>query len=155
MPTHAEKIEAAMVAYLSAQAFPDTLENDDEEKRIFAGESEEVKDGQCILCIMDDMQEEFPERSGNRYSLCRVELRTSVEARPENAATTALEDHIAAAEILESALLDNDLAALLTAAIADFTAFGILDRQPIQEQNENYWMNGYTFRLYSCPKAFS
>lgn len=158
MPTHSQKIEAAMVGYLQGIAgnpWPDALKNGSTELRIFAGESEDLKDGQTILCVMDSMQEEFPEKSGNRYSLCRIELRTPVKKKGQVSDPDPINEHIDTAEVLETAVLDDNLAALLTASTADFTAMAVLDRQPVQDPTENYWMTGWTFRLYSCPKAFA
>lgn len=156
MPSHSEKIEQSGVAYLTANgaSLPDTLKISAGVYRIFPGESDSVKDAQCILWIMDTAQEEFPEKSGNRYSIVRVELHTPVRiAAPGETDVDALEDHEEAVTALEQLLLVDDLAAQLSAAIANFTVMGILDRQPIEEETDDYWMNGYEFRIYSCPSS--
>lgn len=139
---HAEKIEAAGVEYLKTKTWPVSING-----RIFGGESNSTKDGQCVIFEMADMQEEFPLRTGNRYCLCEVAVRTPIVG------DDPLTSHRTAADVLESAINEDDLAVQLTSAVDGFTAMGVLDVQPIQEQDENYYMTGFSFRLYSCPKA--
>lgn len=139
---HPQKIETAFVNVLAAQAWPATFDT----ARILPGESDSQKTGQCVLCICEDSDQEDPPSTGDKWNTVRVELRTP--ALRDQSATIA--KHRSAAAVLENTVLDTTLKDLLTAAIADFTVIGILDRLPIRDQNDNYWMSGYTLRVLSC-----
>lgn len=158
-----EKLESALVAYLKTLTWPDSLKDSEGNLRIFPGESDADKDGQCVPCIAGDSEQEDPPFSGNQWFTPRLELRTPAGT----ADSTQLADHKAAAEVLKagiqiSDLKDRVLTAAAALAVADapnfgdlvnFTIFGIPARQPIREQADTYFMSGYALRIYCASIA--
>ena len=146
---HAEKLETSLAAYLAGldpSPWAEDLTNADSSLRIFAGESEQEKDGTCILCIVGDMTEE-PPRSGNRWADVTVELRTPVQ----DDGGASLVNHKANAIALQTAMMATDLPDHLTSEDLGITVFGIAERNTARDQNETYWMSGFTVRAYSAP----
>lgn len=165
----AVKLEAALVKYLQ------TLNPDpypayfDKAAQIKPGESDEDITEQYVRCrAADSAEEEYPLDSGNFWWPCEVEVRTparvqtSAEAasvEPEEA-NSQLTKHQAIAQIVEDAILVDDLAAaLMTAATAlgagyELTVFAIQSRQPARSQDAEVYSSGWTFRVYCCSRAF-
>jgi hypothetical protein len=157
-----EKAEAALVAYLQGfetddappKTWPPSM-TAGEQVRIFPGENDQEKDGQCVLAIADDATEESPPFSGNEYIPVRVVLRTPVKKLdPKEKADKVPEPpatHSAAAAVLEQALGGDPfvLAAAITEEVDDFCVMGgVLDRRPTRSQTDKYWESGFEFRLY-------
>ncbi len=142
---HPEKLETAIVAYLKTITWPDAFDED----LILPGESDDTKEGQCVIVNCGDAEEETPLMSGNKWHTVTIELRTP------SAESAQLDDHSAAAEVLESAILVDDLPDQFMATAADLTVFGVRNIIPLREQTENYWMSGFSLRVYSCPTSFS
>ena len=165
-----ELAENAVVNYLAGLKNPDgslvwpaTMQRgaaDNFYLRIFAGESGQEKDGQCILCIAKDSTEHIPS-SGNYEVLMDVWLKTPVAklTDSEKNATPPVADplatHSAASEALRAAIMANGLELSLTSAIGGFTAWGILDRVPVREDVENYWASGFTLKIVCCASEFA
>ena len=159
MAEHPELIENSFVEYLKSIATSPWNDDlmDGGELRIFPGESDTSLNGAFIRCyVPNGMGEEDPPLSGNRWAEVRVELLTPV-SQPIDASgqgtydSVVLENHKANAAALSSAILDNELPDLLTAAISGFCCFGISERQPIREQTESHWKSGYEVKLLTCP----
>ncbi len=144
MSEHAEKIESAFVAVLAGQTWPADFDTD----LILPGESDEDKTGQCVLCVADDADQEDPPNTGNKWNTVKIELRTPIKKK--TASVDELARHKAAAAVLETICLADDLATQLSAAVSDFTVFGVQERLPMREQTPNFWSTGYSLRVYSC-----
>lgn len=158
---HAELVETAFVEYLLSLDPPPwqpsltSSGGDAAFQRIFPGENNLNKDGQNIVAFVDgDMGDEDPPCSGNRW--CDVVVRLKTPATVPAGATDAdvLAGHKAMVASLQKAILVADLADKLTEAIANFTCFGITDRQPFRAQDDSGWVSGWKVRLYSCPAEF-
>jgi hypothetical protein len=109
----AEKLEESFVAYLKSLTWPESLRDDPDDAttvRIFAGESDETKTGQCIVCVADDNPTEEPNNSGNCVFSFRVELRTPI------ADPSPIGDHKDVADALENAIMADGLGDLVNAA---------------------------------------
>lgn len=173
-----EKIEAALVFYLSqfidgdpatlppntdipvAWLWPKSLQNDVGELRIFEGETDNVKDGQAILCIADDANQEDPQFTGNQMVPCQVWLRTPVKVltpkEVELKMPTALANHELAAAILSDAMNQDPflLAGYLNASAQDMTIMGgVMDLRPQRQEHPNWFGSGWTFRVYAMNKT--
>ncbi len=144
MSEHSEKIESAFVAVLEGETWPADFDT----ALILPGESDDDKDGQCVLCVADDSDQEDPPNSGNKWNTVRIELRTPIQKK--TATVDELAAHKAAAAVLETICLADDLHSQLSAAVSDFTVFGVMERLPLREQTPNFWSSGYTMRVYSC-----
>ena len=164
-----EKIENAFVAYLQGFSTTDTPPaswpasmNASGQVRIFAGENNQDKDGQCVIVIADDATEEYPMFSGNYYSPVTVWLRTPVKVLTpdeiKNKNPESLDSHKAASAILDGAI-NGDGFAIVSAVNAlgtDFTIMGgILDRKPVRQDTENFWASGWEFRLLAAGKKLT
>ena len=130
------------------------------ELRIFPGESDEEKNGQCILCIAErDFPEHIPSSAIYEVPI-RVVLRTptkvltSAEKQANPPVTEPLVNHQTAAAALRTAMMAVGLELLLTAAQQDFTVFGMLERQPTREQDNPYWESGISAKLVCCGASF-
>ena len=170
-----QSIETALAAYLAAFVdgdltqnpnppaswfWPASLKNAANQYRIFAGESDQVKDGQAILCIAEDANQEEPQFTNNFHIPIQVWLRTpnKVLTAAEVAAKlpTALQNHSAAAAILADALNQDAfaLAAAINAAGANFTIMGgIMDLKPQRAETPNYFASGWSFRVYAMNQS--
>lgn len=169
-----ELAEGALVTYLkslvdgnNAPVWPASMQRgagDNFALRIFAGETQEDKDGQNIFCAAEkELSEHIP--SSAIYEIgCRVILRTPTKklTSSDKAATPPvaepLTNHSAAAEALRAAMMVNGLELLLTspyvAGAQGFTVFGILDRLPLRDQAHEYWESGFSFKLVACANQF-
>ena len=164
-----EKIEAAFVAYLQGFSTTDTPPaswpasmNAGGQVRIFAGENNQEKDGQCVIVIADDATEEYPMFTGNYWSPVTIWLRTPVKvltpAEIAANATESLDLHKAAASILDGAINGDGFAivAAVNALGTDLTVMGgILDRKPVRQDTENFWASGWEFRLLAAGKKLT
>ena len=153
----AVKAESALATYLASfSTWPDSLLTapDATTYSIFAGEAETEKTGQSIICYVNGDLAEEPTYSGNFWADVVVELKTPVTADAA-ATTTSLGNHQLAATVLEPLILASDLSSQLEALVADFTVFGLLDRQPIRERTPEYWLTGWKFRLYCCSSELT
>lgn len=155
MSEHAELIENAWVEYLKNIDPPPWLPmiTNNGEPHIFPGENNLAKDGQNIVAYVEDLGPEEPPLSGNRTSTVVIRLKTPVIKKVNPTDTDYLAAHKAAAASLQDAILDTNLPDLLTAAIADFCCFGIVDRTPFRDQDANAWTSGWRVMLHSCPSA--
>ena len=147
---HSTLIEAALVQYLQsilvAGVSPWIRPLD-----IYQGFNNLDKDNSRIVAYVDDLGNEDPPCSGNRWADVLVELRTPFFIGKVD----MLAKHQANAGMLQSAILNTNLPDLLTSAIAGFTCFGITDRQNVGHEGENYWMSGWKITMLSCPAAFN
>jgi hypothetical protein len=153
MSEHAQLIQSAFVSYLSA-INPSPWAEDltgDSGLRIFAGESNDTKSGTRIVCsVSGDMTEE-PPCSGNRWADVQVELRTPVQ----DDGGVSFGFHQANAAALQTALMDVNLPDSLTSQSIGITVFGVTDRNPSQDESENYWASTMSIRVYSAPSYFA
>jgi len=152
-----EKIESALVAYLQAQITaalaPEV--SFDPATQIHAGETDQDIDRQIIACVCDDAESEYPLGTGNFWFPININLITPVGLLTESevGAVTPLELHRSLAGLLADAIMRDDLVAQLTAAAADFTCLGLLDRRPQRAQDNSLYLSGFTFRLYAASMA--
>jgi hypothetical protein len=132
--------------------------------RIYAGENNLLKDGQNIVAFVEgDLGDEDPPMSGNRWADLIVRLKTPARISAAGTEVEGLEEHQLMAAALQKAILGDGtdagnitcetLAARLSAAVDDFTCFGITNRMPFRAQDDSGWVSGWTLRLYSCPSA--
>ena len=146
----AEKIEAALVAYLKAGTWPPWFNSD----LILPAESAEEKSDQCILIIAEDATEEEPQYTGNFWHPVRIELQTPMglltATQIADDAIAPIDKHKVIADLLQSSLMADNLPTLLNAQVADFTCLAIVDRKPSRGQTENMWASGLDFRLLAC-----
>jgi hypothetical protein len=149
MPEHIEKIESAFVAVLAAQAWPAGFNTG----LILSGESDTDKTGQCVICFTEDADQEEPPNTGNKWNTVTIELRTPVQKKTNTA--DQLGSHKASAVVLEQICLADNLKDLLSAAVPDFTVFGILDRLQARQQTPNFYSSAYTMRVYSAARDLS
>lgn len=151
----AEKLEEAFVAYLKTlTTWPNSLKLNNA-LQIFAGESSEEKTQQCIVCVAEDNPSEEPSNSGNCVFSFRVELRTPVSD------PSPIDDHKAAADALENAIMASGLADLVNAAayakavasaadfadLDNFCLYPVISRTPIRAEDEEVMVSG---RALSC-----
>ena len=136
-----QKINAALVAYLAGLTPPSGFTAD----MIQPGESDEDKDSQVIICAAGDATEEVPPKTANMMVPVGIELHTPFYLA---SGVSSLSQHQAVAEFLEAAVLDDDLAALLTAAQADFTCLGVPQRTPISGQTDGVYVSGWSLQMY-------
>lgn len=133
--------------------------------RIFPGETNQIKDGQCIFCAAErDFPEHIPS-SGIYEVPCRVVLRTPTRALTPNdkspavAAPNPLATHSQAADQMQLALMANGLELSLTTVWDNsgqgLTVWGILERMPGREQEDDYWESSISMKLVCCPATFS
>ncbi len=153
--SHPNLVENAFVAVLAGQnpnPWAADLNIQGGGLRIFPGETNLDKDGTRIVAYIpgNEMGEEDPPTSGNRWCDCVIELRTPTSRA--NGATN-LANHQANAAALQAVILNINLPDLLSSAIQNFACFGLVDRTPMEEQAEDYWMAGYKVRLLSCPST--
>lgn len=156
MAEHAELIENAFVNYLKAiNPYPFTAD-----LLILAGENNTDKNDARIVAYVahDGVGQEDSPLSGNRQCECYIELRTPfsklTQKEVDSGVLQPLAAHKANVDALQAALLSRTLPDDLTAAIAGFTCFGIIDRQQTREQKDNYWSSGWLIKMLSCPAAF-
>ncbi len=160
------KLEAALVAYLRAQTFPDYFTPADQ---IRPGESDEDITQQYLRCRADNQAEsEYPLDTGNFWWPCEVELRTPVAVQTAAQAasgdtsesTSQLDKHQALAAVLEAAILVDDLpdqmnaASLALGAGYELTVIAVLDRRPAHDQSDLVYSSGWSFRVYCCSRTF-
>lgn len=165
-----QKIELAIASYLKQYVagdptlpesyWPLSLKNTGGQYRIFTGESDMLKDGQAILCIAEDANEEAPQFTGNQMVPCMIWLRTPVKVLTASEVTDlqkkAIQNHAASAGILSDALNQNPflLASYINASGADFTIMGgLLNLQPHREEPPNFFASGWSFRVYAMNKT--
>jgi hypothetical protein len=147
---HPQVIETAVASYLSANSsFPASLKNSSGTYRIFAGQSDSTKDGQCIICSAGDLTE-TPPFSVNYWADFSVELRTPITL-DATTGTSELASHQAASTVLKDSILDTALAATLSAQVAGLVVYMCVERTAIREESEDFHMSGYRFRVYFCP----
>lgn len=143
-----------------ASYWPKSLKNSAGQLRIFGGESDQIKDGQAILFICEDANQEDPQFTGNFQIPVQVWLRTppKVLTADEIAkkAFTAKQNHDAAAAIL-SDFFNQDpftIAAILNTAGGNFTIMGgIMDLRPMRSEMENFFASGWSFRIYAMNQV--
>ena len=147
---HAKLIETTLASYLAGYSFPDSLKNDAGTFRIFAGESEDDKDGQVIIASCGQNLTEEPQFSANYWADCSVELRTPISLPVDgDTVDNSQTIHDAAATVLRAAIMDTGILASLNQTTG-FYAYAVLDRAPSRDQQPNFHSSGYMFRLYSC-----
>jgi len=169
-----ELLELALVNYLAGlndgQVPPKTLWPpalvlpDGNTERIFAGQSDQDKDGMTLACIADESQIEDPYASGNFWIPVTVSLRTSCQVNAPDE-TDVIEDgdpdtdlkaHKAAQSVLMDATLrdEGELAQLLTAAVPGaFTCFGIKEFNEVRLDGDgDCWESGVKFMALCCAR---
>ena len=151
MAEHPERIESAVVSYLQGLP-PGTwnqtiLDDTTGNIRIFSGESEQDKTGQCIICRVDgNMGDEDPPFSNNRWCDFVIELHTPIIQEDIN--QDWMDAHKSNATAIEGAILVDTFESSISNS--GLLCYKAINRQPIREQTENYWVSGYRFRLYSA-----
>ena len=164
-----ELAENAIVNYLSSLraqdgslVWPSTMQEPPPTNtlRIFPGESDEEKTGQCILCIAGKEPPEHIPSSANYEVDFEVWLRTPTRVLTDDEKTRVppvadpLTTHEQAAEQLRAAIMANGLELALTAAQAGFTVWGIKERRPLREDDDKRWASGHSFVLVCCAASF-
>ena len=171
----AELAERSLVSYLAglvkqdgSPVWPVTMQRGAGQNfslRIFAGETDETKDGQNIFCAAE---KDFPEHipSSGIYEVpCRVVLRTPTrkltdgEKNAPQSILDPLATHSAAADALQTAMMANGLELSLTPPYVagqtnGFTCWGILDRVPGRDQNDAFWESSLSLRLVCSASSW-
>lgn len=142
MVTLTSTVEAALTAYLQGLSLPDGFTAE----QIQAGQTDGDKDYQIIICAASDTTEEMPPRTGNFMVPVGIEVHTP--AVDDGNGGTTLGIHQSVSEFLESAIMDDDLPALLTASANDFTCMGFVDRKFITGQQDGVYISGVSLTLY-------
>jgi hypothetical protein len=146
-----EKIEAAMVSYLSGQTWPADFTA---ASQILPGESDTDLTDQVVFCAVQPGRDENPQYTGNFLVPVRVYLITPVAVQTDET-SSQLAKHSAVAAVLENAILVDDLAGQLNTASAAlgnaFTCFEVMDRTPMREQAADRFTSGFDLTLYACP----
>lgn len=140
--TLTSKVEAALVAYLSGLTLPEGFAAD----QIQAGQTDEDKDAQIIICAASDTTEETPPFTGNFMVPVGIELHTP--AVDDGNGGTSYDLHAEVADFLEAAFMDDQLPGLLTAAADDFTCMGFTERKFITGQADGVFVSGVSLTLY-------
>lgn len=146
---HAQKIQAAFAAYLAGitpSPWAEDLTNADGALRIFAGQSDDTKDGTRIVCAVSGDLTEMPAFSGNRWADVEISLKTPVV--DDGGASLTYHQQNAAA--LESALMDTGLVAGLQTS--GLYVYQVLDRNTYQAEDADGWESGMRLRVYSVEK---
>lgn len=156
----AVKLESALVKYLQGlnPPYPDYF---DPASQVKPGEAAEDIDAQYLRCrAAEEAVEEIPLDTGNFMWDGEVELRTpcasATESETSGGTPTQLEKHQAMAEILEAAILVDDLPAQMMAAASalgegyELTVFAVQNRQPARSQDDEVYSSGWRFRVYCC-----
>jgi len=152
MAEHPETLETALAAYLITQPFPDSLKADDGTYRIFAGESEGIKDGQTLLVYVAGDLEEEPLYTGNFWGNCIVEIRTPIRSQVDgDSITSSLEDHRAAAAVLNLAMMSASIEQDISSIASGIYIYKVSGRSPMREHTEFFHGSGFKFRIYSRP----
>jgi len=135
--------------------------NADKVVRIFPGENDQQKDGQCVLVIAGDSPEETPMFTGNNYIPVQVVVRTPLkQLTPDeikNQTPSPKSNHSLAASILDAAIGQDPFAlvAAFNANGTDLTIMGgVLDRRQVRVQQAEYWESGWEFRVYAANRSF-
>ena len=156
-----KKIETAVAAYLLQFGnWPKSIQQSNGQYRIFTGESDQTKDGQSILCIAEDSNQEEPKFTGNQHVPFQILLRTPIRvlSKSEVAAKafTAEQDHDSAASALSDALSQDPflLAGYFNASGQDFTIMGgVMDLKPQRAEHPKFFASGWTFRVYAMNRV--
>ena len=149
MPEHFQLIQSAFASYLSA-IDPSPWAEDltgDSGLRIFAGQDDGTKDGSRIVCAVSGDLTEQPQFSGNRWADVEISLRTPVV----DDGGASLTYHQANAAALQSALMDTGLVAGLQSDA--LYVYQVLDRNPFQSEDADFWESGMRMRVYSLQTA--
>lgn len=148
-----EKIETALVNYLSAQTWPAYFDL----TMILPGEADELKTGQLIQIICEDATDEDPQFTGNFWHPVNLEIRSpmsvATDAETVAEAQTQLAKHKEIAAVLETAIMVDDLPDQLSGFAVGFTCIGLVDRRPTRSQGEDFWSSGFDFRVYACSSS--
>jgi hypothetical protein len=138
---HPQRIESNVVAYLQGlSTFSSGL-------TIHAGETDEEKTSATIIARVDgDMGDEEPPFSNNRWCDFVIELRTPVTQDDPDTDWEAQHESNAAA--LEDAVLTDAFESSISGST--LYAYRAVNRTAIREQNQDMWISGYRFRIYSC-----
>ena len=107
---------------------------------VLAGQSGETKELPAVRVYAADGREE-PSGSGNFHLTLEVEVRS-------NAADTALADHRTMCRNVFGVMMQDDLAATLSAAESDFLAFGFHDRQASENREDDSWISTLKMDVY-------
>ena len=170
-----QKLESAICSYLiqyvagdlttnpsppASWFWPESLRNDAGSYRIFGGESDQTKDGQAILVIAEDANQEEPQFSGNFMVPIQIWLRTPVKVLNAKETTelqaTALANHQAAAANLSDAMNQDPftLAFYFNSSGQNVTVMGgIMDLKPQRSEMPNYFASGWSFRVYAMNRV--
>ena len=146
---HHQLIQSAFASYLAAiSPAPWTeLTNDSGDLRIFAGQDDTTKDGARIVCAVTGDLTEQPQFSCNRWADVEITLRTPVV----DDGGASLTYHQANALALQNALMDTGLVSGLTSS--SLHVYSILDRNPFQNEDADFWESGMRLRIYSLQLA--
>lgn len=148
---HPTALENAFNNYLDSLIWPSELD-------FYPGENNLDKDGPRIVSFIqgDELGEEDPPTSGNRWFEMTCELRTPffklTASQIAANVPQPLTQHQANADALQVAMLNTNICALLEAALPNTVSiFGIIQRTPGDEQQDNGWLSTWKIRGLSAP----
>lgn len=143
-----DKVEDALVALITA-----AVSALDPVPQVLAGKDSEDKELPVIRCVAHGDGEMDPPNSGNFWIQAAIQVRTSgVDADSFDAKAKNQELLAAISGVLN---VDN-LPALLSAAISDFTTFGVIFGAPdSKEDSSGVWMDEIPMRVYCCGTAIA
>jgi hypothetical protein len=149
-----DKAEEALVIITTPAATPLGL-------TVLPGRSSGVKTPPLLTCAAEADGEFDPPNSGNGWLTCTLQIRQRGVQNPDgtdpNAAAPEIQAKVIASAIWVVVMVDT-LAALMTAAVADFTVFpaGVFFGTPERFQDEEgLWIDELKFRIYCCGKALA
>jgi hypothetical protein len=149
-----DKVESALVAIITPGVDPGLGIT------ITTGKNSIDKGMPCIICWADGDGEEDPKDTGNFFINAEVQVKRS--GVPNEDGTGLLPDPKVPDESLINAvfgpLLDDGLAASLSAAVPDFTVLpgGVFREAPKRGYNEEgAWVDSMALRLYCCGSSLA
>jgi hypothetical protein len=151
---HPTLLENAFTLYFESLVWSSQLD-------FFAGENNLDKNGPRIVSYIEggELGEEDPPTSGNRWFEIVCELRTPffklTAAQIAANVPQPLVQHQANEDMLQSAITNINICALLETAQSGLSIFGITQRTPMREQQDNGWMSGWKVRGLSAPSTIA
>jgi len=153
---HPTLLENAFTLYLGSLIWPSQLD-------FFAGENNIDKNGPRIVSYIEggELGDEEPPTSGNRWFEITCELRTPAFKLTANQIANnipqPLAQHQANEDALQTAICNVNICSLLENSSNPpvVTIFGIVDRKPGRDQEDNGWISTWKIRGLSAPMYFA
>jgi len=142
MPSLKAKLEQALGSVAGTMTSPPT---------IFFGADSDEQERPCIVCQVMPGREE-PSGLGNYFMPFKVTVKSNAD---QQAAENPVADHDARVSNLMAAMNRDNLEALLTAAVADFSVMLIRSRQLEPDTEGRSFTDSFSGEAYCCPSDFA